>query len=210
MKQQANPDMPQNASSPNFAKQILADPSEQITAIIGNNYLQSILTGAGMKKGYGILTDRRFYYKGKNFGTNGSKSLLAVLKSLSSSTQEGAVSVEDISYTGFTYIRPTGIFIFAIASLVWGILGLLSWRFGGAVTSEYFYSEVLVPFSGIGMFLLPMSALCFIIYFLKRRSIFEVYFPGGSFGYDMRWYPISEFQDFQRQISLIKDHAKRS
>ena len=48
----------------------------------------------------------------------------------------------------------------------------------------------------------------YILYFVKRESMFLVAFPGGGFAFDIRWYPISDIQDFQRQLHLLKDHSK--
>lgn len=179
------------SGAPVSQNKILADPTEQITATIGNNYIQSFLTGAGVKRGCGILTNRRFYYKGKNFSTDQEgKGIINFFKSLTSTTEEGTVSVDDISFTKFSYTRNTGLLILAILCLIVGV-GL-------------FFARIEEAGSALGV----AAIVFFVMYFLKRSVIFEIYFPGGSFGYNLRWYPISEFRDFQRQVHLTKDHRK--
>ena len=64
------------------------DQSETALATIGSNYLQNYLTFGKVDKGIGVLTEKRFYYKGKGFAGSG--------KHLFSATREGLVSIEDM------------------------------------------------------------------------------------------------------------------
>ena len=164
------------------AGSMLVDQSETIMATIGSNYLQNYLSGGGVSKGIGILTQKRFYYKGRNFSGMG--------KSMSSTTQEGVVSLDDIAFTQFTFTRHIGLLIFAILLTVAGL--------------------ALLPLEGIGVIGLIASIPFYILYFVKRQTLFMVSFPGGGFAFDVRWYPISDIRDFQRQLHLLKDHRKEN
>ena len=163
------------------ASSIFVDQSETTVATIGNSYLQNFLANGGkMEKGYGVLTQKRFYYQGKNMGGAG--------RSATSATEEGVVSIEDITFTMFTHTRMIGALIFGVFLTVLSVLG--------AIATPYMLAGLILA--------LPF----YIKYFTSRQSLFLIAFPGGSFSYNVTWYPISEFQDFQRQLHLMKDHIK--
>lgn len=169
---------PQNGAS------IFVDQSESIVSTIGSNYLQNFLTGGQVSKGVGILTQKRFYYKGRNFSGAG--------KDIKSATEEGVVSIEDITFTKFTHIRHTGFLLFAILLTVVALILAVSFPY-----NKTFFIACLV-------IALPF----YIYYFVKRSSLFLIAFPGGGFAFDIRWYPIADIRDFQRQLHLLKDHRK--
>lgn len=159
------------------------DQSEHVVASIGSNYLQNFLSGGPVAKSVGVLTQKRFYYKGKNFSGAG--------KNIKSATEEGVVSIEDITFTKFTHIRHTGFLLFAILMTVLG------------------FPAAAVPNNSVSVLACLVIALPFyILYFVKRSSLFLIAFPGGGFAFDTRWYPIADIRDFQRQLHLLKDHRK--
>lgn len=156
-------DTPQKGST------ILVDQSEQIVAAIGNNYLQNFLSGGNVGKSVGVLTQKRFYFKGRSYTGSG--------KDMKSSTQEGVVSIDDIAFSEFIYTRPTGLLLAAIVFT-------------------------------IGIVTIPIALFFYIKYFTSRQTLFVISFPGGGFGFDVKYYPIADIRDFQRQLHLLKDHRK--
>lgn len=158
-------------ASPRGMGSIFVDQSESIVAAIGNNYLQNFLSGGNVEKGVGVLTQKRFYFKGQNFSGAG--------KDITSTTEEGVVSIEDITFTKFTYARPTGLLIAAIILTIFVVT-------------------------------IPVALFFYVRYFTGRQTLFLIAFPGGAFAFDIRWYPISDIRDFQRQLHLWKDYIKRS
>lgn len=162
---------------------ILVDQSEQIVATIGNNYLQNFLTGGAVAQSVGLLTQKRFYYKGRNFSGEG--------KAMKNTTEEGVVSIEDITFTMFSHTRHIGALVFAILLTVVGVffLGISGME---AMCPILFVADL--PF--------------YIMYFVNRKTLFVISFPGGGFGFDVKYYPITDIRDFQRQLHLLKDHRK--
>ena len=156
-------------SAPQKGSSILVDQSESIVATIGNNYLQNFLMGGNVERGVGLLTQKRFYFKGKSYTGSG--------KDMKSSTQEGVVSIDDIALSEFIYTRPTGLLIAAIIFT-------------------------------IGIVTIPIALFFYIKYFISRQTLFVISFPGGGFGFDVKYYPITDIRDFQRQLHLLKDHRK--
>lgn len=158
-------------AAPQGVGSIFVDQSERIVATIGSNYLQNFLSGGTVEQGVGVLTQKRFYFKGQNYSGVG--------KDIQSTTEEGVVSIEDITFTKFTYARPTGLLIAAIILTIFVVT-------------------------------IPVALFFYVRYFTNRQTLFLVSFPGGDFAFDIRWYPISDIRDFQRQLHLLKDHIKES
>lgn len=173
------------------ASNIFVEQDESVTAVIGSNYLQNFLTGGTVEKSVGVLTQKRFYYKGQNFSGTG--------KDMSDTTEEGMVSIDDITFTMFSHVRNSG-------ALVWGIFLLLA---GISLFFLAFGARSELMLVG-GMGLMVASLPFFVSYFSSRKSLFVISFPGGSFGFDIRYYPIADIRDFQRQLHLMKDHIKEN
>lgn len=164
---------------------VFIDSEEQVVDYIGSNCLQHFLAGGDVSEGIGVLTQMRFYYKGKNYSGD--------VKQLKSITEEGVVSIEDITFTKFIYSTRPG---FLIASIFVALFTLIV-----AYFKDYYWEQIF----SIG---LPVSLMFIMVYGFKRKLLFEVSFPGGSFSFDISAYHISEVRDFQRQLHLLKDNAK--
>lgn len=178
---------PNRGAAPQGGNSMLVDQSESIVATIGSNYLQNYLTGGSVKEGIGVLTQKRFYYKGKNYSGSG--------REMKSTTQEGVVSLDDVTFTMFTFVRHIGFLLVAILLTIATVVCAFVFRYGGAQIAA-------IP---------ALAAIVFyVLFFVKRTSVFQVCFPGGSFGFDIKYYPIADIRDFQRQLHLLKDHIKES
>ena len=165
---------------------LFIDPNEELRASIGSGYVQNFLSGGHVSRSVGALTQKRFYYKGKNYN--------AKSKLLWSTEEEGVVSVDDISYTGFSYTSAMGLLIIGIALAIVGVFCLVASDNDGARIA--------------GAVIMILGALALVRYYLSRDTLFIITFPGGSFGFDTKWYSIADIQDFQRQLHLIKDQRK--
>lgn len=181
---------PAGGTKPQGGGSILIDQSERIVATIGSGYLQNFLSGGSVGSGIGVLTQKRFYYKGRNFSGTG--------KGAAATTEEGVVSIEDVTFTRFSFTSAVGFLITAILLAVAGFLTL-------QITGDYGWDEF-----EIGAILAQWAAALFFFvkYFINRHSLFLIAFPGGSFGFNVRYYPASDIRDFQRQLHLLKDHIK--
>lgn len=83
---------------------LFVSPDEKIRASIGSNYIQNMVSNGSFKKSIGIVTDRRFYFKGQSLDTKGKKV-----------NEEGIVALSDIAFTKFTTIGNLG---FVVAALI--------------------------------------------------------------------------------------------
>ena len=172
-------------------RSILIDPGETVIASIGNSYLQNMVGSRSVKSGFALLTEKRVYYSGQAFSGNGKGGM---------TTEECIIPVEDITRTRFIYNQ-------GIVQLMIG-LGLAI--YGGLIALFQFANgpEDIPTFVGLGMLLV---GACFIIsYFLNRSTVFEISFPGGGFYFNVKWYPLEDMREFQRQLHLVKDKASHS
>lgn len=164
--------------------ELIIEPQEQKIAVMGSSYLDSLLHGGVLRKGFGILTDKRFYFKGKCF----TKTLGRRIKV----DQEYTVDLENITASGFIYIQRYLLLILAILSLVFCIgLGLMS-------------SEGILFLGAILIF-----GIFFAAYILTKKVYYEVHFEGGVICVDVSKYGgIKEVRAFNKTLRLAKDRCK--
>lgn len=159
------------------------DANETVRATLGTSFAQNMLAAGTIKQGSAILTEKRLYYKGDLFSGSG-KNLMSI---------KGAyiVPVEDIGMTSFIYGESTG----------GKLLGFLLLLVGAGLLPVFLPAGIIAALAGI-VFLVKV--------FLGKSTVFEISFPGGRFRFDVKWYPIADMQNFQRQIYLVKDEYKNT
>lgn len=160
---------------------IIVDPQEKNVAVIGSSYLDSMIHGGGLKKGFGILTDRRFYFKGKCF--------TKILGHRNLIEEEYTVDLENVTATGFVYNKRYMLLILGI------ILFIVS----------LFIGE---PKAILGGLILLIAFL--VGYFLTKKVYYEVHFEGGMISIDVSKYGgIKEVREFNKLLCLEKDKCKK-
>lgn len=164
--------------------QIIIDPQEQKIAVMGSSYLDSMLHGGGLSKGFGILTDKRFYFKGKCFIKSLGHRLLV--------DEEYTVDLENITASGFVYIKRIWLIILSFISLIVGFLGFVT------------EGEEELMLICMGAFLILLIA-----YFLTKKVYYEVHFEGGMIAVNISKYGgIKEVRAFNKALRLAKDKRK--
>lgn len=170
------------------------DPSEAVQATVGVSYVQSVMSGAGFKNGAAILTDKRLYYFGRSFSNVG--------RGTNTTTEEGVVSVDEITFTRFVHGSPLSYLVAAIISLLMGLILFVS-----VLGTSNEFSGVL---GAIGLVLAFLGIAFFVAYFAGRCTVLEIAFPGGKYCFDSRWHSAESMREFQRQIHMVKDSLKAS
>ena len=173
----------------------LIDPDETVQATIGVSYIQNLISGEGFKNGAAILTDRRLYYFGRSFSKVG--------RGINTATEEGVVSVEDITYTHIDHGSPVSLLIAAVASFVLAALLFIN-TWGSTDDSAGMMGFLILVF-------LILGAVFLVAYYVGKSTVLEIEFPGGEGGkycFDARWHSLSSMREFQRQIHLVKDRIK--
>lgn len=190
---------PQSAPQPSGGQfsGLFVDPDETVQASIGSGYLQSFLASGRVSKGIGVLTQKRFYFKGKTFGLQRGSGLFSL-------SEEGVVSLEDITFTRFVHARP-------LFLIVLGVLVLLADLVYTFIFNTYFTTYGPIPEQVIYTIILPgvvLALIFFLLYFLLRKHRFQVCFPGGCFTFNARWYPDEEIRTFQRTLQQLKQQNR--
>ena len=163
-------------------EELFVDEDEKQVAVLGGNYLQNMLRGGGLSKGFGVLTDKRYYFKGKCYTKQAGHFV--------NTDEEWCVDVKDITATGFAYKRRIGLLLLAIACLVIGVYCLAS-----EVEAKLFFVALLLG-----------GVLFLIEYFISKRGMYIVAFAGGSIGLDVSSYGGTKaVKAFDRKIRKVKD-----
>lgn len=168
------------------------DQSETTVATIGNRYLQNFLLGKKVKRGAAIVTQKRLYYFGKGYLGKGRHTI--------SCQEENIIPLESISQTRFTHVRPVGLIWLGIILFIIGVIDFIASGEGSYRPMDGY--EILV-FWAAGLFFIVKG-------FLSRGTSFEISFPGGKYLFPVKYYPIADMRDFQRQLHLMKDHLKEN
>lgn len=168
--------------------------------MLGGTYLQNYLTMGVLGKGFCALTDKRVYFKGKCYTSNGGR--------FRSTKEQRTVDVNDITGTGFIKVHLLWMLITAIIlsiPLVWGFIIIFledyyhydgdGFRFGDA------YSTVLLV-----LLLLGVIGV-WVWYILKSRpKVFEIEYAGGRIAFPTSAYSPNEIQNFQNALRRAKDN----
>ncbi len=194
-------------------REILIDPHENITAIIGNSYAQTFLSTGQIGKGFAVLSDRRVYFKGKCLYKTGKK--------YSTRMEERVVDLNDVTGSGFIKFNPIYLLVMGIIMTVI-TLGLLIASFTGLnVHAAESDAEVYFPATGgsiVGGVSMAILAIAFLItsvilltaYFRRKTTIFKIDYAGGSIGFDLRLISYGEAESFNRSLRTCKDNAVRA
>ncbi|MBE5932158.1 MAG: FHA domain-containing protein [Lachnospiraceae bacterium] len=173
-----------NTYVPSASNDLFVDGEEVERARIGSGYLDSAIRGGGFSKGYGILSNKRFYFRGRCY-TN-------VNSHLTKTDEEWTVDLEDITSTGFVYRSSIGFLISAIIVLIAGL--------GIAVSEEE---------GGIALLAILVAIVLYVIYLLTKRAIYYVTFAGGCVGVDASKYGGTRaVKGFDRVLRREKDIKK--
>ena len=188
----------QSGAEKKFLK-FFMEPTEQFICALGNNFLQNFLTNGGIRKGFAAVSDKRVYFKGSCFSSDGGKYKLV--------QEERVVDVKDVTGTGYTRILRLSVLFKALIPLpvflfLALIASLMSPALLGEVSSALTFAQFLFSVSPIINIVIAIA-----VYLSKRLNLFEIQFAGGKIAFDTKWYDKSEVDDFQRQIRLAKDSA---
>lgn len=173
-------------------RQILIDPHENITAIIGNSFAQTFLSTGQIGKGFAVLSDKRVYFKGKCLYKTGKKYV--------SRMEERVVDLNDVTGSGFIRFNPTYLLVMGIIMPIIAIITLI-------VT--FIWVKVIAMLI-LAAGLLVSGIIMLTKYFRKKTTIFKIDYAGGSIGFDLRLIPYSEAEYFNRSLRTCKDNAARA
>lgn len=169
------------------------EPTEKFICALGNSLMQNFLLRGEIKNGFSVVSDKRVYFKGKCFYSDGGKYKLR--------EEERVVDVKDVTGTGCVYINPFQFHIpSTIVSLISLFVILICFASGEIETDEWAFAWFA---SAVCFFTSVVTNLIYI--FAHKVNVFEIIFAGGKIAFNTIWYSKSEVDNFQRQLRLMKD-----
>lgn len=176
---------------------MFVDQSETAVAVLGNNYMQNILLGQKVKQGYAVLTQKRLYYKGTYFSGEG--------KLKTRTDGECVVPIEDISMTNF--VKTQGLLLQKLTGIFMIVFGIICLLFVAFVMFDrnMKLSEAPIHIIFVCVALMIAGVVCFFQALQQGQTDFTISFPGGQLRFNVKWYPMADMQDFQRQIHLMRE-----
>lgn len=166
-------------------KDMFVSADEKQKAVIGGGYLSNMLQTGILGKGFGVLTNRRLYYRGKCFYKVGGRYM--------KTDEDCTIDLQDITSSGFTYTRHLWLLVMTVAVLAFGMYGLI-------MTSSSTYPEYG---SVILIFLIGIALLAAYLYF--KISVYEVTFAGGSLSIKASSFGVKEVRAFDKALRQAKD-----
>ncbi len=151
---------------------------------VGPYEVQKAIISGGYVENYGILTDKRFYFRGRCY----SKSGLSVMDR----EEEWTVDLEDITATGYSRESAIILKLAAIICLVGGTLWALA--------------EEAIEVAGVAIL---FAGLFFLFYLASKKIVYMVTFAGGSIDVDVSKYGgVQAVQEFDNKLRREKDKRR--
>lgn len=173
----------------NGISNLFVDENEKEVAVLGSSFIQNFLRTGDLSKGFCAVSDKRVYFKGNCYSKQGN--------SYKATKEERTVDLKDITGTGFS--EEKALMWLILACVLSPISFILSIMFcSGAVGGFGF-----VMFWGT---LIIASVVSWILYFVKRKKLFEILFAGGGIAFKTSNYSQQETQEFQKALRIAKDN----
>lgn len=168
---------------------IFVNPDEQQIATIGGGYFINLLHAGQLARGFGVLTDSRFYYRGKAYHQ---------LKwMLYKTNEESTVELQDITATGFIFSKNI---IFAAIAALLTLIELLLIVLGLFASPDNVIEYWLVTLIGA-----CITVALWALYIWYRRAIYQVSYAGGMIAINASAYDMKQLHDFDRKLHQAKD-----
>ncbi len=165
---------------------MFVSPDEEELAVLGSGYLSSFIKTGSLSKGYGVLTKKRFYYKGKCYYRIGNQ--------YKTSEEERIVNLLSISGTGFTVIKSVYLIVIIIILMVFALICCIA----ALATNELgVFALAIIPS--------VIAAILFGIYDVTQKRVFEITYNGGSLAFKTDYFSNMEIREFQKALHLAKD-----
>lgn len=161
------------------------DSNERQIGTIGVFDVDAFVNNGILAKGFGVLTDRRFYSRGKCL-RNGMLGYYAI-------DELRTIDLNEITTTSFVYARNIITFMLAlIITALWIVGIIIATLSGGETIMMLLFTSVAIP-------------VIWLYYILDKKLIYEVMYVGGNIGVLVSAYGIKELRVFDKLLRRAKD-----
>lgn len=175
---------------------LFIDAEEKETAVLGEGYLVGFHPNKKLRNGVCVLTDKRFYCKGRYFQKVG--------KVYQQKSGEYTINLNDITGSGFSTARFSAFLLLEILLVIMlSLLTGLFLLFAEAVGHYYFRMDDITCNCLILVLLGLVAALVY--YYLKPFRIFVIEYVNGTIAFLAFDYPEDDLRMFQRELHKAKD-----
>lgn len=176
-----------------LANQLVHSKDEIIRIVLGQEYLQSIMTGSGFEKGSIVLTDRRVYQVGKAYYRTPKG-----MKKLKSNTTLDISDVTGVTVEVISDFRRWLAIIFGVLFLAYIMLEM------GEDLGDILEDAPYIAF----MFLIPFAQAFYAYIKYKPKKYLLIQYAGGTIAFEHTWYSESDINAFQKAVFEEKDRIK--
>lgn len=174
-----------------YYEKIFVEPDEKHIGSLGSGYLNSFLTGRGLKRCIVLLSDKRIYLSGNMIDINGGK--------LKRRNTQKTVDLEDITGTGFFYSSNK------VWKLIVAVLSFIIGLIVAVIAGSEGESEAAI---GILCGVIVFAAILILSYFYNRETLFAIEYAGGCIKFNISISALAESKDFEKQIRRAKNRVK--
>ena len=172
---------------------IFVNPDEHQIAILGAGYLHNLVNAGQLRKGFGILTDSRLYYKGRSYRQENWM--------LYKTNIESVVDLQDITATSFVIRRNLILKAAAVLLTLIEVLLIILGALASKDNALQFWLITLIA-GGITVGLWALSIFL-------RRTIYQISHAGGSIAIRATANRMQELRDFDKLLHQAKDAKVR-
>ena len=196
-----NTQMPQQGAQPNggknerlerYMRSMFVQEDEYAKAVIGGGYLNNLVHGGTLVSGFGILSNRRMYYRGTCYKKE--------QKHYKKVSEERVVSLQDITSSGFISVKNFIVFWLAILCSIWTAIMTLAEIADPSTMSEAVQAWMTIFLVAY----LPCIAL-WAFYIFYKTKMYEITFAGGNIAIKASSYSEMEIREFDKALRIARD-----
>ena len=178
----------------NGLNDLFVDKNEKAVAVLGGGYIKNFLSTGSLSKAFCVVSDKRVYFKGKCYSKQGN--------GYRTKNEEKIVDLKDVTSTGYS----------AEMTLKWLILGCVCLFIGfvSLIISLSGNGDIALFFAYLWLISTIASVIPWILFFVKRKKLFEIAFAGGTIAFKRSGYSQQETQEFHRALRISKDNYASS
>lgn len=169
------------------ARELFVDTGEREIDVLGMGALENFIRNDWNKSEYGILTNKRFYFKGKVYGVEHSVFI-------NKTNKEVIFDLEDITFSGFSYRRNMTLFVIGILGIIASFVWMLS---APEEKMEIVFQCGWLP-----------TLIIWLAYYFTKKAYYIVATSGGGIILNVSSHGMKRMKVFNKKLRKAKDDLK--